>query len=141
MISATTRPEIPTPAISAGPSLPIQIMSMIGPTIMTVKDGPVEMIRAETKRICESGVMAGGNMVVGSTAQLTLMGAFYAQGTVSTCKQSNIAGTFVGTYFDMGTNVPSIFQVPILADNLPYGIIGAYPILAFTRVSWREIGL
>lgn len=86
------------------------------------------------------GLMASGNLMVGSLSQLSLMGAFYAQNTVKSTKQTNTAGTFVGNYFDMGTNVPSIFQVPTLADNLPYGMIGYYPILAFLQVSWRELG-
>lgn len=87
------------------------------------------------------GIMASGDMTVGSVSQLMLMGAFYAQGRIVCSKQSQVAGTFVSNYFDMGTNVPSIFQVPSLADNLPRGMIGAYPILSFARVSWRELGL
>lgn len=86
------------------------------------------------------GIMAEGNMTVGSLSQLTLMGAFYAQGTVQSSKQTTTIGTFVGSYFDMGTNVPEIYQVPSLADNLPLGMIGAYPILVFDQVAWREIG-
>lgn len=31
-----------------------------GPTVMLVKNGPVEAIRQEVKRICESGIMEGG---------------------------------------------------------------------------------
>ncbi len=87
------------------------------------------------------GIMASQDMTVGSTSQLSLMGAFYAQQTITSEKQTNVMGTFVSNYFDMGTNVPSIFQVPELADNLPYGMIGDYPILAMDRVSWREIGV
>ena len=87
------------------------------------------------------GIMAENNMVVGSLAQLQLMGAFYAQNQLRSEKQTIILGTFVSNYFDMGTNVPDIFQVPELADNLPYGMIGAYPILVFSRVSWREFGV
>ena len=85
------------------------------------------------------GIMAGNNMMVGGLSQLELMGAFYAQNTASTQRQSTIMGTFVSNYFDMGTNVPSIFQVPQLADNLPMGMIGMYPILIYDVVSWREI--
>ncbi len=70
------------------------------------------------------GIMARNSMVVGSTAQLTLMGAFYAQNTVKSTKQTITIGTFVSNYFDMGTNVPEIYQVPELADNLPLGMIG-----------------
>jgi hypothetical protein len=85
------------------------------------------------------GIMASGNMTVGSNSQLQLMGAFYAQGTVASSKQTTTMGTFVGNYFDMGTNVPDIYQVPALADNLPLGMIGAYPIMVYSQVSWREL--
>jgi hypothetical protein len=85
------------------------------------------------------GIMAEKNMYVGTLAQLELMGAFYAQGMIRTEKQSTIMGTFVSNYFDMGTNVPEIYQVPSLPTNLPYGMIGAYPIVIYDRVSWREV--
>jgi hypothetical protein len=87
------------------------------------------------------GIMASNNMVVGSTAQLDIMGAFYAQKKITSAKQTNVMGTFVSNYFDMGTNVPNIYQVPALADNLPLGMIGNYPILAISQVSWRELGI
>jgi len=86
------------------------------------------------------GVMTTGDMMIGTSSQMEMMGAFYAQGTVATDKQTTIMGTIVGTYFDMGTNVPDIYQVPTLADNLPNGMIGAYPIFVFSPVSWREVG-
>ncbi len=86
------------------------------------------------------GIMAENNMVVGSTAQLTIMGAFYAENTVQTMKQTTILGTIVGDYFDMGTNVPDIYQVPTLADFIPLGMIGKFPILFMSQVSWRELG-
>jgi len=84
------------------------------------------------------GVMATNNMTVGSLSQLNLMGAFYAGNQVQTLRQTNIMGTLVANYFNMGTNVPSIWQVPELANNLPLGMIGNYPILSIARVSWRE---
>jgi hypothetical protein len=87
------------------------------------------------------GIMAKGNLVVGANSQLKLMGAFYSEQTVKSSKQTITMGTFVGNYFDMGTNVPDIFQVPTLADNLPEGMIGAYPIYVFQQVSWRELGV
>jgi hypothetical protein len=87
------------------------------------------------------GIMASNNMVVGSSAQLDIMGAFYAQNKITSAKQTNVMGTFVSNYFDMGTNVPNIYQVPALADNLPLGMIGNYPILAISQVSWRELGI
>ena len=80
-------------------------------------------------------------MTVGSAAQLSIMGAFYSEQTIKTEKQTNVVGTFVASYFDMGNQVPSIFQVPTLAGNLPYGMAGNYPIMVFTQESWRELGI
>ena len=85
------------------------------------------------------GLMAKGNMYVGSTSQLQIMGAFYAEQMIRSEKQTDIMGTFVSSYFDMGTNVPSIYQVPDLADWLPRGMIGNYPIYSMVPMSWREI--
>jgi hypothetical protein len=86
------------------------------------------------------GIMTEQNLMVGSLSQLQLMGAFYAQGNVISTKQTTITGTLVGTYFDMGTNVPEIYQVPTLADYLPFGMIGAYPIMVYEQIAWRELG-
>jgi hypothetical protein len=86
------------------------------------------------------GIMATGKLEMGTNSQLHLMGAFYAQDQIKSTKQTIVTGTYVSNYFDMGTNVPEIYQVPALADNLPPGMIGAYPILALTQISWREIG-
>jgi hypothetical protein len=58
-------------------------------------------------------------------AQLELMGAYFAERRITSAKQNKIAGTFVSNYFDLGTNVPSIYQVPELANNLPPGMPGA----------------
>lgn len=87
------------------------------------------------------GIMAGNNMDVGVSAQLRIMGGLYAQNTITSYKQTIIMGTFVSNYYDMGNQVPDIYQVPALADNLPYGMIGAYPILTFLQISWRELGV
>lgn len=87
------------------------------------------------------GIMVGGDLTVGTNSQLKLMGAFYAQGRIVSSKQTIVMGTFVSSYFDMGTNVPEIYQVPELANNLPLGMIGGYPILVYSQVSWREIGV
>jgi hypothetical protein len=86
------------------------------------------------------GIMAQGSMTMGTNSQLKLMGAFYAQNQIRSTKQTTVTGTYVSNYFDMGTNVPEIYQVPSLADNLPLGMIGAYPILVYSQVSWRELG-
>jgi len=85
------------------------------------------------------GVMVENNMVVGSSATLEIMGAFYAQNQIKCEKQTIVVGTFVSDYFDMGGQVPDIYQVPALADNLPLGMVGNYAVIVFSRVSWREM--
>jgi hypothetical protein len=89
------------------------------------------------------GLMSRGdmNLATGSgDSQLSMAGAFYAQNRTTSAKQNQIAGTFVCNFFDMGTNVPKIYQAPSLVDNLPPGIIGADPIwvvTGFEERSWQ----
>ena len=78
-------------------------------------------------------------MYIGMAALLEVMGAFYAQQSVVMRRQTVLTGTIVGNYYDMGTNVPQIYQVPSLPQNLPMGMIGAYPVVFYSRVSWREV--
>ena len=87
------------------------------------------------------GLMASGNLSVGAGAQLDIMGGFYAQGTVTSSFQTTTMGTFVGNFFNMGSKVPRIYQVPELANNLPLGMIGNYPIMFLGVESWRELGI
>jgi len=81
------------------------------------------------------------NLATGNgDSNLDMAGAFYGGHQIVSTKQNDIAGTFVCDYFDMGHEVPSIFQVPSLADNLPPGIIGSDPIwvtTGFEERSWR----
>ncbi|HSI71624.1 MAG TPA: hypothetical protein VK934_00485 [Fimbriimonas sp.] len=78
--------------------------------------------------------IAAGN----GSAQLSVMGAFYAQNRIYSAKQNSIFGTFVSTYFDMGANVPKIYQVPALRNNLPPAMPGADPIIYLRLRGWRE---
>jgi hypothetical protein len=81
------------------------------------------------------GFMAERNINLatgGGDAQLKIIGAFYAENEIVSAKQNEIAGTFVSNYFNMGTNVPKIYQVPELVNNLPPGMIG-------TGHNWRII--
>ena len=87
------------------------------------------------------GLMSSNNMYIGNTAQCDIMGAFYAQNMIKISKQTDVMGTIVSSYFDMGSQVPNIYQVPALATNLPYGMIANYPITALQQVGWRELGL
>jgi hypothetical protein len=109
--------------------------------LLTCNDGnPADYLNSFPARNC-LGIMAENDMFMGDSAQLDLMGAFYAQGCVTSAKQTVVMGTFVATYFDMGSQVPDIFQVPELANNLPLGMIGNWPIWVMSPVSWREIGV
>lgn len=87
------------------------------------------------------GLMSSQNMYIGNTSQCDIMGAFYAQNMIKISKQTDVMGTIVSNYFDMGSQVPNIYQVPALADNLPYGMIANYPIRTLQQVGWRELGL
>lgn len=89
------------------------------------------------------GLVASNSLYLGAGsggAQLLMAGAFYAETQVVSRKQTQVCGTFVCNYFDMGTNIPRIFQVPTLTENLPPGIIGGDPIwviTGFEEKSWR----
>ncbi len=79
------------------------------------------------------------NLATGSgDAQLSMAGAFYAQGTIVSAKQNQIAGTFVANYFDMGTNVPNIYQTPSLVNHMPPGMPGDKAFFTLKTKSWRE---
>jgi len=90
------------------------------------------------------GFVAKNNMGLSTgpgDAQLMMTGAFYAGTQVTSTKQNQIAGTFVCNYFDMGTNVPKIYQVPSLVEHLPRGLIGADPVwvvTGFNQKSWQN---
>lgn len=71
-------------------------------------------------------------------SQLSMAGAFYAQGKIISAKQNQIAGTFVANFFDMGTNVPNIYQVPALVHNMPPGMPGDKNYYTLKIKSWRE---
>ncbi len=84
------------------------------------------------------GVMAA-DQVVFNSAQINVMGVFYAENKIVSQKQTSVTGTFFSNYFDMGQNVPSIYQVPNVVGNLPKGMIGDFRIWTLKRVTWGEI--
>ncbi len=84
------------------------------------------------------GVMTPGDISF-DTAQIGVMGLFYASNQISLTKQTYIAGTIVSNFFNMGAQVPSIYQVPAVADNLPPGMIGSGNIwIIKVNRTWRE---
>ena len=79
------------------------------------------------------------NLATGNgSSQLSMAGAFYAQGTITSAKQNQIAGTFVASYFNMGSNVPNIYQVPSLPQNMPPGMPGDKNYYSFTVQTMRD---
>ena len=89
------------------------------------------------------GVMAQNTLNLGVGALVEVMGAFYSEDTVNVDKQTNIVGSIVGEYFNMGLNVPSIYQVPALSSGFTGSMkmIGSDPILMLFPVSWRELAV
>ena len=84
------------------------------------------------------GIMTPGELEF-DAANIDVMGAFYAETKIEARKQTDIAGTLVSNLVDAGTNVPSVYQVPALADNLPTGMINSSKIWYITTRSWKEI--
>lgn len=90
------------------------------------------------------GLIAAKNMGIATgngDSHLTMALAMYAQYNISIGKQCEIGGTCVSSYFSM-KNVPHIYQVPKLSENLPPGMPGGDPIWIVTiKVkSWQDLG-
>ncbi len=83
------------------------------------------------------GIMTPGNIGF-NQASSDVMGLFYAEGQIKVEKQTDIMGTIVSNYFDMGTNVPSIYQVPDVINHLPTGLIGNSSSWSISTVSWQK---
>jgi hypothetical protein len=70
------------------------------------------------------GIIAGDVVEIERTSHMNIFAAIYAENEISVSKQSAVAGALVSNYFDLGSNVPAVFQVPSLATNLPPGMPG-----------------
>jgi hypothetical protein len=80
------------------------------------------------------------NTITFELSQLDAQGIFYAEDTITSMKQTDVTGTFMSNYFDMGTNVPSIYQVPSVVDHLPGGMFADISIWTICRDCFREVG-
>ena len=85
------------------------------------------------------GIMTPNDMTLGSQAQLDIMGLFYAENKIIMAKQTNIMGTIISNFFDLGGQVPKIYQVPQTVSNLPPGMIGDDPIWRMSIISWQRL--
>ncbi len=84
------------------------------------------------------GVMTP-NSISFNEANINVMGLFYAENTVRVTKQTDIMGTIVSNYFDFGTNVPAIYQVPDAVNHLPSGLIGQNSAWTMQIIAWRKL--
>jgi len=84
------------------------------------------------------GIMSANDLTVGTNSQRDVMGLFYAENQIVVNKQTEIAGGIVSNYFDMGSQVPNIFQVPTVASNMPPGLIGGDNAYSINVVSWTK---
>jgi hypothetical protein len=88
------------------------------------------------------GLIAGGDIELatgGGESNILTAGAFYAANKVKINKQTQHAGSIVCNFFDLGSQVPSIYQVPLLARNLPPGMPGGERYYFVKTVYWREV--
>jgi len=85
------------------------------------------------------GLLAYNNINLVENSQLIMTAAFYAQNQITSSKQNQIAGTFVSDYFNMTGQVPSIFQVPDLIENIPPGMPGATVTYTIHTSNWHEV--
>ena len=85
------------------------------------------------------GLVTGDLHIAGpGEAHIMATGAFFAENVVKSDKQNEIAGTFIAGRFDIETNVPRLYQVRELKDNLPRGIPGGVPIEVPVFKDWSE---
>jgi len=91
------------------------------------------------------GFIAADDINIGcgpGDAHLDIMGAFFAQDQITNRKQNQLVGATVSTYFDL-FNVPDLFHVPSLAENLPPGMPGGGVVMSYTykvvKGTWREL--
>jgi hypothetical protein len=84
------------------------------------------------------GVISVGDMSIGGVAKVFLTGAYYSAAKITSDKQSQLAGTIVCQRFDITLNVPKIWQIQSLTDNLPPQMPGEGYIWTITAKNWRQ---
>ena len=72
-------------------------------------------------------------------AQINVAAAIFAENQVTLKKQFQVVGAIVARYFDMGSNVPRVYQMPNLVKYLPPGMPGGQAFNFVKILSWREI--
>ena len=67
------------------------------------------------------------------------MYVFYSENQITVAKQTDLIGTILTNFFDITGQVPSIFQVPEVLNNLPPGMIAGENVYLMKVVSWQKI--
>ena len=91
------------------------------------------------------GFISAGDIGIGTgsgDAHLDIMGVFFASDQITNEKQNQLAGAMVSNYFEI-KNVPDLFHVPSIVDNLPPGMPGGEMVDVYTykvvKGTWREL--
>ncbi len=73
------------------------------------------------------------------TAEVNVAAAIFAENQVKLKKQLQVVGSIVTRYFDIGAQVPHVYQMPNLVKYLPPGMPGGQTYNFVKILSWREI--
>lgn len=84
------------------------------------------------------GLLAKDRLVMAG-AQNHVAAAVFAENQVQVTKQYQVVGAIVSRFFEMGGQVPSVYQMPNLVRNLPPGMPGGQILNHVKILSWREI--
>lgn len=79
------------------------------------------------------------DQVVMAQSQNKVAAAVFAENQVQITKQYQVVGAVVSRFFDMGNQVPRLYQMPNLIKHLPPGMPGAEAFNFVKILSWREL--
>ena len=84
------------------------------------------------------GLIAKDRLVMDRSSK-QVAAAVFAENQVRITKQYQVVGSVVSRFFDMGSQVPRVYQMPNLAKYLPPGMPGGQTFNFVKILSWREI--
>ncbi len=84
------------------------------------------------------GLLAKDRIVM-ARASKRVAAAVFAENQVSITKQYQVVGAVVTRFFDLGVQVPRVYQMPNLVKYLPPGLPGGQAFNFVKILSWREI--
>lgn len=84
------------------------------------------------------GLIAKDRLVMDRSSK-QVAAAVFAENQVRITKQYQVVGAVVSRYFDMGSQVPRLYQMPDLIKHLPPGMPGGDTLNFVKILSWREL--